>query len=151
MTNILYVDGDRNQSPALTRILAMAGYSISLERNFDRVPGYFGTWELAIIAVDDLEDHVRGVDALCRFKAMLDPRLGHKPILTIFDHFSSMEERAAALLGGNAFMERPVEKDEFLGSVERLARKYGCYSHVSKVAAAVSARSARSHSVDIRA
>jgi DNA-binding response OmpR family regulator len=138
MTYILTVDGDRHQGPILARMLNRYGsHSVVHETCLSRVDQYFGTYQLAVLAVDDLDGEVRGIPALRELRAKI--RSGVRPqtpILTIFDHASNDHERMEALMGGDAFMERPVLRDNLLDTVERLARQHGCYGHTSAVIAA---------------
>src|SRR6266481_6066669 len=140
MTSILLIDGDGCQAPVLRRMLERGGHSVAHETGLAHIKQYYGTFEIAMVAVDDLDGELRGMLALRELRSKISSSLRPgAPIFTVFDHASSEEERIEALRGGDLFLERPFLRQDVIGVVERLARRHGCYGHISGVMVAVDA------------
>ena len=136
--NILICDDEKNIRRTLAMVLEGLGHRILEAASGEEALGMLETEELDLVILDVRLPRMNGIEALQAIRAK--PQLAELPVIMISGHASLAEAVHSVQLGANDFLEKPLDRDRVLVSVNNALRSERLLREVNRLRAQVEER-----------
>jgi DNA-binding NtrC family response regulator len=135
---ILIVDDEKNIRRTLRMVLEGPGYGLSEAGSAEEALRMLDEEEVDLIMLDVRLPEMSGIEALDRIRKR--PGLDSVPVIMISGHASMADAVHSVQLGATDFLEKPLDRDRVLVSVESALRQTKLQREVARLRAEVSDR-----------
>jgi DNA-binding NtrC family response regulator len=135
---ILIVDDEKNIRRTLRMVLEGPGYALLEAGSAEEALGRLDDEDVDLIVLDVRLPGISGIDALGQIRKR--PGLDAVPVIMISGHASLAEAVHSVQLGATDFLEKPLDRDRVLVSVENALRQTKLQREVARLRAEVSDR-----------
>jgi two-component system nitrogen regulation response regulator NtrX len=135
---ILVVDDEKNIRRTLRMVLEGPGYDVVEAGSAEEALARLDEEDIDLVVLDVRLPEMSGIDALDRIRKR--PGLDAMPVLMISGHASLAEAVSAVQLGATDFLEKPLDRDRVLVSVENGLRQTKLQREVARLRAEVGGR-----------
>jgi len=136
--NILICDDEKNIRRTLAMVLEGLGHRISEAGSGEDALGLLETEEIDLVMLDVRLPRMNGIETLQAIRGK--PQLANLPVIMISGHASLAEAVHSVQLGATDFLEKPLDRDRVLVSVNNALRNLRLQSEVNRLRAQVEDR-----------
>ena len=136
--NILICDDEKNIRRTLAMVLEGLGHRIREAASAEDALGLLETEEIDLVVLDVRLPRMTGIEALQVIRAK--PQLSALPVIMISGHASLAEAVHSVQLGATDFLEKPLDRDRVLVSVNNALRSDRLQREVYRLRAQVEER-----------
>jgi two-component system nitrogen regulation response regulator NtrX len=136
--NILICDDEKNIRRTLAMVLEGLGHRIHEAASGEDALGLLETEEIDLVLLDVRLPRMTGIEALQAIRGK--PQLASLPVIMISGHASLAEAVHSVQLGATDFLEKPLDRDRVLVSVNNALRSQRLQSEVNRLRAQVEDR-----------
>jgi two-component system nitrogen regulation response regulator NtrX len=136
--NILICDDEKNIRRTLAMVLEGLGHRIVEATSGEEALGMLESEELDLVILDVRLPRMNGIEALQAIRAK--PQFAGLPVIMISGHASLAEAVHSVQLGATDFLEKPLDRDRVLVSVNNALRSERLLREVNRLRAQVEER-----------
>ncbi len=135
---ILVVDDEKNIRRTLRMVLEGPGHEVVEAGSAEEALARLDDEDIDLVVLDVRLPEMSGIEALDRIRKR--PGLDAVPVLMISGHASLAEAVSAVQLGATDFLEKPLDRDRVLVSVDNALRQTKLHREVARLRAEVGGR-----------